>query len=658
MRKFKLSWRLPSFYFEESKWQSFLRLIDKYDDVADEVAFYIVDDRFPKLDPLSDKIKQAEICKERFKDLRKRGCSVGINVWPSLNLYPVEKEYFPDMPRMIDIDGKPLQNVACPVSPEFLDFISKKYTIYAEAQPDFIWVDDDCRFTHMGGRYPCFCDNCVRGFQNGAFKSREELAEALAKPENRELRIAWSSYGAERLAKLCKTIRAAVDKVNPSIDIGLMTIGATHSTFSGDYIKKCMTALRSKRGRPGHDVYSDAVPDKIMWKTLEVGRQVLEYPETTTEILWEEDSHPQGHLRKSFHTRQNEVSLALMAGCNGIAFNHAAMNGCLDERLGREVDELHALRPRWEKFFEFSKDLNWAGMWPLHSWFMTAKAKPEYAWLKENPWGTNSGYQCDITLPEKIGPYGVALTTDSKNACATLLSRKTLTALDEEELKAVFSGNVYMDASALQGLEELGLEHLAGVKVEPNRLPNEPCFMTGHEFNGEFAQHSYRGTGGIVAHTLIPLDDKVEWLGYRAEVLDEGNRCYISKYENCLGGKVIVNAYDAWEFPDSPNNIYQFSSIAKWFDCPIVLRYKKSHSISRVQPYIRTNGQKAAVMLLNASFDTTNPFEIMVKGDMNKAVLLKADGSEIELQSHREGDRLCAQIPTINMWDIAFILLS
>lgn len=658
MSKFKLSWRLTSLYFDDDKWESFLRLIDKYDNVADEVAFYVVDDKFPHLDPLSDKRKQTEICKERFKDLRERGCSVGINVWPSLNLYPIEQKNYSDMPRMIDIDGKSIQGVACPVSPQFLDFISQKYTIYAKAEPDFIWMDDDCRFTHMGGRYPCFCDNCVKGFKNGVFKSREELAEELSKPENRDLRIAWSSYGAERLATLCKTVRAAVDKVNPNIDIGLMTVGATHSTFSGDYIDKCMTALRSKRGRPGHDVYSDAEPNKIMWKTLEVGRQVLEYPETTTEILWEEDSHPQGHLRKSFHTRQNEVSLALMAGCSGVAFNHAAMNGFLDERLGREVDELHALRPRWEKFFEFSKGLDWAGMWPLHSWFMTAKANPEYAWLKENPWGTNKGYQCDITIPEQIGPCGIALTTDSKNACATLLSRKTLTVLDKEELKKVFSGNVYMDASALQGLEELGLEHLAGVKIEPNRLPNKPCVMTDHGFNGEFAGHNYRGNHSITAHTLIPLDDKVEWLGYRADVLGEGDRGCISKYENSLGGKVIVNAYDAWEFVDSPNNIYQFASIAKWFGSPIVLRYKNPHVISRVQPYIRTNGQRAAVMVLNASFDTTNPFEIMVKGDMNNAVLVNTDGSEKELQCHREDDRLCVDIPTINMWDIAFILLT
>ena len=79
--------------------------------------------------------------------------------------------------------------------------------------------------------------------------------------------------------------------------------------------------------------------------------------------------------------------------------------------------------------------------------------------------------------------------------------------------------------------------------------------------------------------------------------------------------------------------------------------------ISRVQPYIRTNGKRAAIMLLNASLDTTNPFEIAVKGEMTEAVLLNPDGSEIKLEIRHENDRVFVDIPTINAWDIAFVLL-
>ena len=656
MSNFKLSWRVhPWTFTKEESWESFLKLIDKHNDVADQVDLYISDDIFPNLSPLDDKRKQMEIFKNHSIQLRQRGCSVGMIVWPTFNLYAVERAYFPNMRRMVGIDGGILENIACPVSDEFLDYMRQKYTILAEGKPDFIWVDDDCRFTHLGGQYPCFCDECVKNFENGIFKSREELVEKLNDPENRDLRIKWSAYGADRLAKFCEVVREAVDKVDPNIDIGFMTVGATHTTFSGDYIKKCMTALRSRRGRPGHDLYTDSSLDKLMWKSLEAGRQVLEYPSTTTDILWEEDSHPQGHLSKSFKTRENEISLALMAGCNGINFNHLTMNGNLYERLGREVDEFHNLRPRWEKFLEFANGLKWCGMWPFHSWFLTAKS--EYAWLKENPFGDLPYDECDISVPGKIGVYSVALTTDYKNSSATLLSGKTLTALDYEELKNIFSGNVYMDASALEALEELGLSEWAGVKINPTAYPCKLCVMSEHKFNEGFAGHPYLLINAMKTHTLIPLDDSVEWLGYRANVFGEGDLCYISKYENSLGGKVIVNGYSAWEYTDTPANLNLFSSIAKWFDSPIYLNWKNPNVVSRVQPYIRTNGKKAAVMLVNASLDTTNPFEIAVKGEMTEAVLLNPDGSEIKLEIRRENDRVFVDIPTIDAWDIAFVLL-
>ncbi|MBE6729963.1 MAG: hypothetical protein E7568_07020 [Ruminococcaceae bacterium] len=656
MSNFKLTWRIgPKVYGEKAKWESFLRLIDKYDDVADEVAFYIADDNYPELSPLDDKRKQAEICKECFKQLRERGITVGINVWPTFTLYSLEQNVYPNIPRMIDMDGNVVKNHACPLSEEFTEYMSEKFKIFADTNPDFIWIDDDCRFTHLGGKYPCFCENCVKGFKDGAYKSREELVEALNNKENRDLRIAWSSYGAERLASFCKKMRNTVDEIDPDIDMPLMTIGATHTTFSGDYIEQCMKALRSRRGRPGHDLYNDKSLDKIMWKALEVGRQISLYPEAVKDILWEEDSFPQGHLAKSFKTRQNEVSLGLMAGCTGIAFNHLGLNGTLDLRFGREVDELHTLRPRWEKFLDFAKDLKPAGMWPIYSWFLTAKGKMEYVWLKErtNPEGQNP--YADITLPEKIGPFGIPLVSDSYNSCATLISGKTITAFNTDEIKKIFSGNVYMDGSALAALEEMGLAELAGVKADPVDYPAKVCHLTDHPFNGSFAEYNYRVLPRK-GYTLLPLNDKVEWLGYRKNIFGEGDKWYISKYENSLGGKVIVNGFDAWQQCDTPSNLYQFASIAEWFDSPLRLKYENAEAVSRVQPYIRTDGKKAAIQLFNASLDTTNPFEVIVKGDMTKAILLKADGSEIPLTCHRGKEHLYVNVPTISPYDITFIL--
>lgn len=657
MSNFKITWRIGSALFSE-KTEELLALFDRQPDVADEIAFIMSDgyDDYA-LSPLENKQNQVDAFLKVAEKFRSRGISVGFNVWPTFNLYESTLKYH-SFPGMVDMNGEEIKSIACPTSVEFIDYMKQKYRIFAKAKPEFIWVDDDCRFTHMEGFYPCFCERCVKGFKNGQFADRESLVNALNLPENRELRIEWSEYGADRLANLCAALRSAVDEIDPEIDLALMTVGATHTTFAGSYIEKCMKAMRSKRGRPGHGFYSDKEPDKLMWKAMEVGRQITEYPDSTTEIFWEEDSHPQNHLNKSNHTRRNEITMALLTGCNGIAFNHQNSYGGIDKRLAREIDELHQNRPRWERYCDFAKGLEWHGAFPYYSWLLTAKADAKSAWLKEDPFGEAPNLSMDITIPENLATHGIALTSNPKNATVTLFSGKTITALTPDEIKNAFSGNVYMDAGALKALEEMGMADLAGVVAEKQILPKRKLIFTNHPFNGEFADFPTNTISPLASVTLIPTDPKVEILGYRSPAIpEEGERCYISKYQNSLGGKVIVNGFDAWYYNDNPHNLYHLNSIFEWFDMPLIIRYNDPYVVSRVAPYIRTNGEKAAVTLVNAAFDTTNPFEILVRGSMKNAVLLNPDGSETPLDVRRENDRLAVKIPKIDIWDIATILL-
>ena len=71
--------------------------------------------------------------------------------------------------------------------------------------------------------------------------------------------------------------------------------------------------------------------------------------------------------------------------------------------------------------------------------------------------------------------------------------------------------------------------------------------------------------------------------------------------------------------------------------------------------HIRTNGSKAAILLVNASLDSSYGTEILVRGTMTKAVLVHKDGSETSLSCHREGEQLCIRIPPIGGWEIACV---
>ena len=653
MGDFKLTWRLsPLLWLVDEKWEAFLRLIDRHADVADEIAFFLSDDMYTDGTPYDDRRRQAEIVARRIADIRARGRTAGINVWPSFDLYGLEQIHFDHFPRMVNADGSLVKAIACPISEEFLSYTREKYRIYASARPDFIWVDDDCRFTHLssGSHYPCFCQKCVRGFQNGAWEDRETLVAALNAPENEELRLAWSDYGADRLAAFCAAARAAVDEIDPDIDTPFMTVGATHTTFAGDYIDKCMRALRSRRGRPGHGHYTDIKPDDLQWKAMEVGRQTAEYPDHVTDIFWEEDSHPQTCLNKSFFTRRCEIGMAIMAGCSGIAFNHQSGNPDVDRMLSREVDELHAMRPLWEKFYAAAKDLPWRGLWPVHSWHMCARMDCKNGWFNEEK---NLPY--DITRPEALGPSGMALTSQKSGACATLLTGETLRAFGREELIDIFRGNVMLDAGALEALTEMGLSHLAG--VECDGPTGGCCYLAEHEFCGPFA-----GWFHVTLNPKIPLRrlravcDGVEFLAHIRGFADgEGIPC-LAKFTNELGGRVIADGYDPWKYRDDPHQLYLLSSIARWFGAPATISYADPVQTSRLQPFVRTDGERAAVIVLNAGLDESYPCELRLSGSMTEAVILTPDGDEIPLISRREEDALCVSLPPIGRRDMAYIL--
>ena len=127
MSKFQLTWRASgNIWLKDNRWQEYLRLIDRHDDVCDEVALVFKDDMYPELAPLDDKRKQAEFFEKRAQDLRARGIKAGINVWPSLHLYPVERAYYPTMQRMVGIDGEIIENLACPVSEAFMEHMRQK----------------------------------------------------------------------------------------------------------------------------------------------------------------------------------------------------------------------------------------------------------------------------------------------------------------------------------------------------------------------------------------------------------------------------------------------------------------------------------------------------------------------------------------------------
>lgn len=653
---FKYAWRLPP--YDNRTFESLIRQFSQHPDVCDEVWLFMSEPTSYGYHPLKQVEELCRTIQKQMDAFRALGIRAGINLWPTFGAQDVgcDPNLRPPMPfpHMVGYDGSPAPALACPSSPEFLSYIREKFHIMAKARPDFIWVDDDCRLTHMGSPYPCFCQGCVARFQNGRFGSRKELVTALNQPENAKLRREWCAYNADRLANFCKTVRAAVDEVDPSIETPFMSVGYSHTTYSGDYLEKCAAALRAKAFRPGHGFYWDDRPRELFSKTMDIARQVQRLP-IHEDILMEEESHPRIPLDKANAIRILEIGASLGAGCNGIAFNHLFKCSGSDPAfyLEEEMKLLHQCRPMFQRFNEFARELPMAGIWPIdNEWKMAGMEVEEDGWFQED----KRGYGFDTA--DNWATYGFALSADPEHAYANLLHGRMVETFSDDQIQALFEKPVLMDHEALAVLEKRGLSHLAGATLGKTHEGIEEV-LTDHPLNGEF-KGSSRSPLFASAHDLLPLP------GWTAEELaynqgPYGVRFGVSTLRMTKEGRapVVIFGHGPYRFIGSPGKLCQMQGLVEDMGAPLLLCPQPgTFAPGRVTPFFRTDGKRGAAVLINASFDPAKQLNLELKLTGEKATLLRMDHPESVLPCVRKKDRLVIPIGQMNPWEMWMILVE
>lgn len=653
MKQYKIIWRAgQEVWGNEELLDALLEKVTKEGRIADEFNLFISEPSSHAYHPLDEVREKCEVFKRTAKKLRAHGMRVGIDQWPSFGAAGVQQatvdiREMPFQP-MVGVDGSVTPRIACPVSPEFLDYTREKFKIFAQAGPDFVWVDDDCRFTHLGGTlYPCFCPRCVENFDGGRFKNREELVEALNKPENRELRHKWSAYGADRLAAYCKAAREGVDAVDPSIDVPYMTVGYTHTTFSGDYIEKCMEVSRSRAGRPGHGFYWDEEPRKMFSKAMDVSRQVLRYnQESLADVQYEEESFPCTPLNKAANIRLLEAGLSIWGGCTGFAFNSLTFSAGKRplDHMNYTVKRWNKARPFFDRYLDFAAGLPQVGLWIADNEFMMAGMDTENGWFNEQ----DPAYSLDRVMNE-WPEMGLVISGDPKHAYATMLQGKIVETFNDDEIREIFQKPVFMDADALEVLEKRGFAHYAGIHTG-KKFSNSIEFLTAADVNGGFEGSNRNALYGFCTELIVDADD--------VEVL---SRAYDS-YENDLGpcvtrrGNVTVFSYDPYRFIGTVGKLVQMRTLLKEAGAPVMVEPEDPYAVNRLSAWARSDGKRAAVLLINTSLDPVFDTDIVIRGDMTGAVYLGIDTPEQPAQTFYENGTLKVRIPEMGAWEMLLLL--
>ena len=668
-RTLTLAWRIGVIHYETDEIFSklFTALTTPRPSICDEIAL-CESVTHHVYQPLESYQYKAEIMKRRMVEFRNVGVRAGINIGITLGHINEAWSFMEAMPfqPMIDQNGAPSTGCACPNSSGLREHMRAKYTIMAQADPEFIWVDDDIRMHHHGGvvdgkmigAWCCFCPACLDIFAAtvGRAYSREELVSAFCVNENSHLRRAWVRQNAESLRSLLVEIKDAIRVVNPRIVTGLMTAGVSWSSYNGPDFPLWFGALDATKARPGGGFYSDENPGGLYTKTLDVGQQRALCPPAVDDVQYELENFPYQALKKSLAVVLDECTMSLAVGHNGIAFNALGMSG-ESEDYEPILQVLPAVREEWHQLVAHGGDLKTCGLWPAFS--MDFMGKHDVRAGETWPCFIRGGdsYQARV-----FGEVGLPLGVDGPEG-GTLLLGRLAEGFSDDELHGILSGGVMMDGDTLDILQRRGLADLAGAKIS-QRLNNGVVErLTDDEINGASggtlrdARIEFWGDAFGMADVLEPAPG-ARVLGRMKDYFGNDVGVATTAFENALGGRVVVMGYAPMLYIHSVAKRRQLQNIADWItQGRLPIRIEQT---CRLIPMVRLTEDRSrgTAVLLNAGCDAIDRADIELRVPPKTNVRQVNGAAASPLRTRKTKTGIAVTLRKIQPWTTVTLLIG
>ncbi|MBO4407438.1 MAG: hypothetical protein J5849_07025 [Clostridia bacterium] len=612
---------------DEKAFAELCSLLSDYRDCVEQVAFFSSDFHPPL--PLSVARERSSLLRERVRRVKALGFSGGINVLSTIGHHPerMDEALHGDWQHMTNIDGEENEAVFCPGDERYREeYVAPLYRLFSEAEPDFIWVDDDVRYDHLPTGRGCYCRGCVDRFNRayGYSFDRASLKKALTSPDGAELRKKWLRKQSETIAELLRFVARTVRASSDGIRLGFMS----GERYAGGYGFDLWADALSEGGayeimwRPGGGAYSDRPFAAFTEKARQIGRQTARLPSCVTSVQSEIECFPYRILEKSPRSTALETLLYVGAGATGAALN-ILPNAPGGESLSIMRGHFDALR----RTLPFEKKLSRVlGRSPscgvFDGWHPLANA----ALSDSFPDGSGGSF------PEKwneLFSLGIPRAFDFGKAKVYLLTGSMPLAYSGEELLHILSSGVYMDAEALDVLNGMGYRSLTGFDAGDPIPEDSVERYADHPLHESFA-------GGVrlcpqifihgVSRSLLP-DPGAEIL---CGLFDHRGRkkadCSMGLFRNALGGTVCVSShYPLCGFSDSMKSLEmkRLFRLLSGDTLPFL-----SDSLVRISLIARETETGPAAVLLNPNFDRLEGAAILAFGGKSAARFTNERGEE------------------------------
>lgn len=657
MERATISFRLGLNIWEDSeRFDDLLAIFDRNPGVADELTFFTDPVHTPA--PVDQFLGRISVMKERIARAKAHGYKSGINILCTIGHHPeaLPQAIGPEYPRAVTIDGQTAAGTLCMNQPIFRDRIVTIYTAMAEADPDYIWIDDDVRCGHWtdsagNGGSCCFCDTCMARISEklGRTITREELCGSMGDPA---IRAVIHESHSDSINELFGLIEKTVHKVRPGLPLGFMTGERYEEGY--DFARWSRT-LAGPSGspvwwRPGGGFYTQDNIGELVGKAHEIGRQVSLLPADVRVIQSEIENFPYAPLQKSRHITALEAAVDIAAGSTGVAFNVVTGNHESVSYYEPLIAELAAWRPFYDRLVGELGRKPTAGVFPV--WRRTDA---------DNPAG-NAINQ----LMRAIADVGIPVAYRDENSPVVLVSSGYLTSITSAEADDILSRGVYLDHDGLSILNDgdgLARGGLTGAVVDKELAVDSIEQYTNDELNGEFAgmdrdqrqsfwrdrAYGFRLTdpGARVLARLVDYTGK------------ETASASMVIYENALGGRVAVSGYHPWNYFQSYPKQAQLKRLMRWLSSERLVAWVDSFERGNLWVRVDAEGNPAAIVFFNATYDATRGAIVKIRTGVEEVTFYDRLGRESVIRaSEADGVYRAFELPEVGAWEMVLLVIG
>lgn len=423
-------------------------------------------------------------------------------------------------------DGSIAAEACCPLDLDYREtFGNRVAAVVRIALPFMVNFEDDY---HLSGG--CFCPLHLEEFgrrQNRNY-DREELQSLLSAgtEESYRLQRAWAKLKKDSLTGLATTIREKVDVIAPETRLCLCQSGA--SERDGNFTEAVTSALAGNT-RPIVRVHGSSY---LSDHPLDIPRHIFnvlyqrQHLPSNFELIHESDSFP--HTR-FFMSSSKLKSLMIAAFAYGVDGSLFYANQYLENPL-EEVGYREMFIKESRRFSALKSSVK--------------EGNVEGCEIFRIP---NTSYNWTNVM----GRLGIPYT--SKGGNVKLVSGNIVQQMDEDEIRELFKGGVFLDGHAARLLCKKGYGNLIGVNVSGREDAVLPPFYEGvrdpEKYNNLDNRLMYNYVWAFAKsnrdafyqlEALEGTEVVTEFLNSR----NEPSYPAMTRYENQLGGRVAVMAFN------------------------------------------------------------------------------------------------------------------